>query len=118
MAGLFIFKPCYMIFILWILKLYLFAFTPDPKSMGADLKPVKITSRVGDMLVASSTDLKGVISLKSARELYGKTASACKLRVGRVFDVIGRVDEPYIVIRLSKNINNPDRFIGETAHIK
>ncbi len=86
--------------------------------MGVDLKQGKITSYVGDMAVVSPADLKCVLSLNLARRLYGKTTSVDKLKMGKIFDIIGRVDRPYLVVRLSKNLSNPETFIGKTLHIK
>ena len=85
--------------------------------MGADLKLGKITSCAGDMVIVPSPDSKGILSLKAARKLYGKTASVDKLRIGRIFDIIGRVDMPYFVVRLSKNLKKDETFIGKTLHV-
>ncbi|OYT42094.1 MAG: hypothetical protein B6U86_01040 [Candidatus Altiarchaeales archaeon ex4484_43] len=84
--------------------------------MGADLKLGKITSCVGDMIIVPSSDSEG-ISLKSARGLYGKNVSVNKLNIGRISDIIGRVDMPYFVVRLSGKFKNPDAFIGKTLYV-
>jgi len=84
--------------------------------MGADLKLGRITSCVGDMIIVSSSDSEG-ISLKSARGLYGRSVSVNKLNIGRISDIIGRVDMPYFVVRLSGNFKNPETFIGKTLYV-
>jgi rRNA processing protein Gar1 len=87
------------------------------KYAGADLKLGKITLCVGDMAVIPSPHLKGALSLKTARRLYGKTVSVDGLKIGRVFDVIGRVDMPCFIVRLSKDFNKCEVFIGKTSYV-
>lgn len=60
------------------------------------MKLGEITSCVGDMAVVSP-----LVSKCSVEELLGKPVFCDGRRVGRFFDVIGRVDSPFFVVRLS-----------------
>lgn len=68
------------------------------------------------MVIIPSLDLGGKFSLKSARRLYGKTVYVDNLKIGGVFDVIGRVDAPYLVVRRLKNISVDD-IIGRISYV-
>jgi len=70
-----------------------------PKAYG--LKIDKVISEIGNEVVASFPDSDVSRDLGSASHLYGKRISLGS-RKGRVSDVIGRVDSPYLVIRLNK----------------
>ena len=64
------------------------------------MKKGKITSLVGNKIIAN-------VSSSSIGNIYGKKASVDGKRIGRVSEIIGRVDSPYAVIKLSPNIK-PD----------
>ncbi len=69
------------------------------------------------MAVVSPPDLECSINLGSARRLYGRFVSFNGKRVGKVFDVIGKVDEPGVVVRLFKGGVNPDILIGKLLYL-
>lgn len=68
---------------------------------GSGLKIGKVVSEIGNEVVASFSDSEIPDDLRAASRLYGKKISLGS-RKGRIFDVIGRVDSPYLVIRQSK----------------
>jgi len=71
------------------------------------LKKYRITSIVGDKIVVC-------VSPSSVEQIYGKVVSIGKKRIGKVFDIIGRVDNPYIVIKLFSNMkSDSSRLIGK-----
>ena len=70
-----------------------------PKASG--LKIGKVVSEIGNEVVASFPDSDVPGDLGSASRLYGKRISLGS-RKGRVSDIIGRVDSPYLVIKLGK----------------
>ena len=67
-----------------------------PKASG--LKIGKVVSEIGNEVVASYQDSDVPRDLGSASRLYGKRISLGSGK-GRISDVIGRVDSPYLVIR-------------------
>jgi len=82
---------------------------------GAALKfDAKVLFCVGNEVVAKvlpsseSPDSEGkttsTISLERARKLYGRRVSTDNQAVGKVFDIIGNADSPYVVIKLTKEI--------------
>ncbi|MBU4202155.1 MAG: hypothetical protein L6243_01605 [Candidatus Altiarchaeales archaeon] len=70
-----------------------------PKASG--LKIGRVVSEIGNEVVASFPDSDVPRDLGSASHLYGKRISLGS-RKGRIFDVIGRVDSPYLVIKSGK----------------
>ncbi|HEX55037.1 MAG: hypothetical protein DRO94_03630 [Candidatus Altiarchaeales archaeon] len=64
-------------------------------------------------------DEEGEISLKNARRLLRKTAYLNNKKIGVVFDIIGRVDKPYIVIKLFGNFRNQDSdsLLGKSINL-
>lgn len=70
------------------------------------------------MAVVSPADREGPITLQLARRLYGKPVSFRGRSVGRVFDVIGQVKEPYVVVRLSKGSVGQANLINKILEAK
>ncbi len=70
-----------------------------PKASG--LKIGRVTSEIGNEVIASFPDSRQPGDLASASRLYGKRISFGS-RKGRISDVIGRIDSPYLVIKLRK----------------
>ena len=66
----------------------------------------KIVSIVGDQLV---------VETNAADAHLMKTAYTSKGALGRVVDVIGKADRPYLVVKPSKNVKYS---VGETVHAK
>lgn len=75
----------------------------------------KIISRLGNNIIASVPgDSAKIWDLKTAKKIYGKTVSVDNSNIGKIFDVIGRTESPYIVIKLfkGKNSNLVGKFIN------
>ena len=69
----------------------------------------KIISHLGNEIIVSVTeDSAKTMDLKTAKKLYGKTASVDNSNVGKVFDIIGRTESPYVVVKLFK-VRNSNR---------
>lgn len=62
------------------------------------MKLGEITSCVGDMAVILPS-----VSKHSIKKLLGKPVFCEGRRVGRVFDIIGSVGSPFLVVRLSSS---------------
>ncbi|MBN2251002.1 MAG: hypothetical protein JW724_02890 [Candidatus Altiarchaeota archaeon] len=66
------------------------------------MKIGKIVSATGSEIISSLSLTKKPLDLKTARKLYGITVSLDESKsskaFGRIANVIGRVDEPYVVI--------------------
>lgn len=76
----------------------------------------RIISRVGNVIIASvSPDPEKPVDLKTARNIYGRIASADSSNIGKVFDVIGRTESPYLVIKLFKGIGS--NLAGKSINI-
>ena len=82
------------------------------------MKLGKVTSCVGDMAVVSPSDLGSPLAVDLARKLYNKPVNLDKQFVGKVFDVIGRVDSPLIVVRISSRFTDRTNLIGKIVHAK
>ncbi len=76
----------------------------------------KIISRIGNEIIASvPQDSEKTLDLKTARKIYGKTVSVDNSNIGKIFDIIGRTESPYIVIKLFKGKNSD--IIGKFVSI-
>lgn len=76
----------------------------------------KIISRIGDEIIVSIPhDSAKTLDLKTAKKSYGKTLSVNNSNVGKVSDIIGRTESPYIVIKLFRG-KNPD-LVGKFVNI-
>ena len=90
----------------------------SPKSKNAGLRAGKITSCVGNMAIASlNLASDASINLNKANRLYKRRVSVNNKRIGRIFDVIGRVERPYLVIRLNRSIEKSDSLVGKEIFI-
>ncbi len=69
------------------------------------------------MAVISSQDTECTLKLKYLKKIYGRPVSIGKKRVGKVFDVIGNVETPFFVVRLSRSAK-PMLLIGKTLSLK
>lgn len=89
----------------------------NPK--GAVLKAGKITSCIGNEIISTLfTDSKISLDFDTVKDLYGKVAFVDNSAIGRVSDIIGRVDSPYVVIELSKRKKVlPSSLIGKSIRI-
>lgn len=88
------------------------------------MKIGKITSCSGNEIVASIQLSKKFLDLKTARGLYGRTVSLENSKsstIGRISNVIGRIDEPYLVITLLKGKDispkSKDRLINKSIYV-
>jgi len=91
---------------------------PSSKSKDAGLRTGKITSCVGNMAIASlklTSDTS--INLNKAHRLYKRKVSVNNKRIGRILDVIGRIERPYLVIRLNRSIEKSDSLVGKKISI-
>jgi len=67
---------------------------------GASLKIGRVVSKIGNEVVASFPDSERPKDLRTAGSLYGKKISLGSSKKGRISDIIGRVDNPYVVVKL------------------
>ena len=70
----------------------------------------KIKSIVGNEIVVESKELKELPKV-------GSIAFVQEKRIGRIFDIIGRVTMPYVIIKAFRNINS-EELINELVYIK
>lgn len=68
----------------------------------SDLKIGRIISKLGNEVVASFPDSGIPKNLKTVAGLYGVRISLGDSGRGKVFDIIGRVENPYLVVKLSR----------------
>lgn len=92
---------------------------------GATLKIGKIISCPGNEIVASLCLSEKSLDLKTAKKLYGKPVfenSKSRSAIGRISNVIGRVDEPYLVITQPKgkriSLQYKDKLINKSIYAK
>jgi len=69
---------------------------------GANLKIGRIVSKIGNEIVASFPDSGIPKDLKTACRLYGRKVSLGNSKKGRISDIIGGVESPYLVVKLNK----------------
>ena len=89
----------------------------NPTNSKLNSANVKVTkTRTGSVPPKDSPEYSIATDLKTAKRLYGKTVSIDdgkksknKIKIGKIVDVIGRVNAPYIVIRLFGKGNEIDK---------
>jgi rRNA processing protein Gar1 len=72
----------------------------------------KVVFCVGDEVVAKvlprsesgNSEVNNILSLEKARKLYGRRVSTQNQAVGKIADVIGNVESPFVVFKLTKKV--------------
>jgi len=89
------------------------------------LKIGKIISCPGNEIVASLRLSEKSLDIKTAKKLYGKPVfknSKSRSAIGKISNVIGRVDEPYLVITQPKgkkiSLQYKNELINKSIYVK
>jgi len=92
--------------------------------LGAALKLGKITSTVGDEIIASANLTQKPLDLEAARKLVGASVflkdDPNAKSFGKVSGIIARTDEPYFVIKRFKRkvpVKGEDDLLGKPVYV-
>jgi rRNA processing protein Gar1 len=84
------------------------------------LKIGKIVSSVGDEIVASMFLEKKPLDVKTAKSFYNRQVYLEDSRkgrsIGRIKNVIGRTEEPYLIISQGREKQSPDKLSGKIIY--
>lgn len=76
----------------------------------------KIISRLGNKIIVSvPRDSAKTLDLKTVKGIYDKTVSVDNSNIGKIFDIIGRTESPYIVIKLFRGKDS--NLVGKSVSI-